>query len=120
MKNLEQLFEFYRIINQKNDEKLNLEDYEIDDENRVNVKEDIIENIMHDLKELDNIIHSLNQLEMDRTLDEINYDFIFHDGIARLIGVYVDLSSEFTDLCKFHSKFIQSLPEGPQDDSELV
>ncbi|MTD40257.1 hypothetical protein GIX45_16875 [Erwinia sp. CPCC 100877] len=120
MKNLKQLFEFYQTINQKNNGKLNLEDFEIDEDNKVNVEEDIIDNISHDLRELENIINSLGQLKMDKTLDEINYDLVFHDGIARLIGVYADLSSEFTDLYEFHSKFVQSLPEGPKDDSELI
>lgn len=111
-KDFDTLFEFYKTINQKNENSI---DFPI-----MELKEDIIDEIVEDLTQLKKITKELGTLDMDRSLDEINYQYIFRDNLAKLIGIYGHLSSEFEDLYDFHGNFIKSLPEGPQDDSELI
>lgn len=121
------LFKIYEQINMKNGEKIDLSGFKIDNEVSdgekgvvYDFKEDVIDEIAEDLTELKNIVTELKTLNMDRNLNEINYEYIFRGNLAKLIGIYGNLSSEFSDLYDFHGKFIQSLPEGPQDDSELI
>lgn len=113
-KDFDTLFDFYKKITQKNKSE-NRVDFPI-----VELKEDVIDEIIEDLQALKKIIKELETIDMTKKLDEINYQYVFRDNLTKLIGVYGHLSSEFQDLYKLNAQFIQSLPEGPQDDSELI
>lgn len=107
------LLEFYKKINEKNGNSITNDRIE-------NFKEDVIQNIQSDLEMMSTLIENFKKIDTSKSVEEINYDFSFHDSLARLIGILADLSSEFEDFYDFHGEFIKSLPEGPQDDSELI
>ncbi|MGG5341552.1 hypothetical protein [Enterococcus sp. AZ192] len=121
------LLKIYEQINNKNGNKIDLTAFKIDDdvaegENAIvsDLKEDVIEDIIEELQNLREIVKELNNVDMSKSLDELNYMHKFKLNIVKLNSVYLSLSNDFDDLYEFHSKFIQSLPEGPKDDSELI
>lgn len=103
----------YLLFFQKN--KNSISEFAIND-----LREDVIDEIVEDLQALKVIVKQLATIDMDKELNEINYQYVFRSNLVKLIGIYGHLSTEFEDLYNFHSDFIKSLPEGPQDDSELV
>ncbi len=113
-KDFDALLEFYTKINGKNKDENNI-DFPI-----LELKEDIIDEIVEDLKQLKSITKDIATVDMERSLEEINYQYIFRDNLVKLVGVYGRLSSEFEDLYNLNAAFIQNLPEGPKDDSELI
>ncbi|WP_314060310.1 hypothetical protein [uncultured Vagococcus sp.] len=113
-KDFDTLLEFYTKINGKNKDENNI-DFPI-----LELKEDVIDEIVEDLKKLKSITKDIATIDMERSLEEINYQYIFRDNLVKLVGVYGHLSSEFEDLYNLNAAFIQSLPEGPKDDSELI
>ncbi|MBP2098624.1 hypothetical protein [Enterococcus rivorum] len=121
------LFEFYKKVNEKNGNKLNLSSYKVDTdvaEGEKNIayslKEDVIEEIIEDLEELKAITKDLKSVDTSQAIDEIVSDYQFKSNLVKLIGIYGHLSAQFEDFYDFHVEFLKSLPEMTKEDSERI
>lgn len=121
------LLKTYEQVNRKNGNKIDLTAFKIDNDVAegeksivYDLKEDVIDDIIEELQNMKEIMTELNSIDMSKSIEELNYMYKFKLNMVKLISVYSSLSSDFDDLYEFHSKFVQSLPEGPKDDSELI
>lgn len=60
------------------------------------------------------------KIDFSQNIDEMSLLYDFRLNLVKLISVYASLSSDFNELYDFHGEFIKSLPEGTEDDSELI
>ncbi|MBM7687308.1 hypothetical protein BCR24_11430 [Enterococcus ureilyticus] len=121
------LLKLYEQVNEKNGNKIDLTAFKIDNDVAegeksivYDLKEDVIDDIIDELKNMKEIMTELNSIDVTKSMEELNYMYKFKLNMVKLIGIYSSLSSDFDDLYEFHSKFLQSFPEGPKNDSELL
>ncbi|CAD5900216.1 hypothetical protein [Carnobacterium maltaromaticum] len=121
------LFKIYEHINIKNGEKIDLSAFKTDNEVAdgekgivYDFKEDVIDDIIEELQNLKNITNEFKKIDFSQNIDEMSLLYDFRLNLVKLISVYASLSSDFNELYDFHGEFIKSLPEGPEDDSELI
>jgi len=103
------LVKFYEEIDKKN-KKEYTSDFPIK-----KLKEDVLEEIEDDLKELQQTIATIKSIDVDVDLNVLNSNQMFKEQLIILLGIYGHLNTEFEQLYDFHAQFIKQLPEWDED-----
>ncbi|MDA9470054.1 hypothetical protein [Enterococcus sp. 5H] len=103
------LVKFYEDVDKKNKE-----EYASDFPIKI-LKEDILEEIEDDLKELQQTINKIKSIDVHADLNVLNSNQMFKEQLIMLLGIYGHLNTEFEQLYDLHSQFIKQLPEWTED-----
>jgi len=120
-KDLDFLLLFYKKLNFLNGDKINLDKALQSDGLEYSFEEDIIDELKDEFLELKQSIEQLRKIDLETTdINEIVFLNDYVEGIGRLYRVLGELRVTLKDFQDFDLVISSSLPDGPNDDSELV
>lgn len=120
-KDLDFLLLFYKKLNFLNGDKINLDKALQSDGLEYSFEEDIIDELKDEFLELKQSIEQLRKIDLETTdINEIVFLNDYVEGIGRLYRVLGELRVTLKDFQDFDLVISKSLPDGPNDDSELV
>ena len=104
-----------------NGDKINLDKALQSDSLEYSFEEDIIDELKDEFLELKQSIEQLRKIDLETTdINEVVFLNDYVEGIGRLYRVLGELRVTLKDLQDFDLVISKSLPDGPNDDSELV
>lgn len=118
--NIEFLYSFYELLNNRNGQPLDFSTYKIDDGISYDFNEDVLEAIMDNLAHLNNSIEELKLLESSQPIEELVRKKLFVRSFVDIARSTSSLSHDFEEFHTMHVDFLRSLPQSPTEDSELV
>ena len=120
-KDLDFLLLFYKKLNFLNGDKINLDKALQSDGLEYSFEEDIIDELKDEFLELKQSIEQLRKIDLETTdINEIVFLNDYVEGIGRLYRVLGELRVTLKDFQDFDLVISKSLPDGPNDDSELI